>query len=438
MDMPRTEPPQYGRIVPATESEPAGERVAGRNGSGAGFAPEPPAHDREISLLDLLLVLAERRRLVLIVAIACTVLATIIVFLLPKEYTAKVLLLPPQHGNSIATELASQMGNLGSLAQLAGPSLGIKNPNDMYVALLKSQTVEDAMVKDYGLMQEYHKRYLSDARKKFEDYIDVDGSGKDGLIHISVEDRNPQRAAELANGYVAQFRLLSEHLAITEASQRRLFFQQQLEQAKDNLADAEVALKKTQETTGLIQLDAQARALIESAAVLRAQIAAKQVQIQAMSTFATDQNAQLIEAQQELDSLQAQLAKLGGSDQSPTSLIVPKGKVPEAGLEYVRRLRDVKYYETVFDILARQYEIAKLDEAKEGAIIQVVDPAIPPDRKSFPPRALIVAGSAVAGLFLGFLLAWAAEGWRSLNEDPGARARIDAIRSAVRRRQPGK
>jgi len=433
-DMPKSEPPQYGRIVPATESENASESFAGRNGSGAAFVSEPPAHDREISLLDLLVVLAERRRLVLSVAIACTVLAAITVFLLPKEYTAKVLLLPPQHNNSIATELASQMGGLGSLAQLAGPGLGIRNPNDMYVALLKSQTVEDAMVKDYGLMQEYHKRYLSDARKKFEDYTDVDGSGKDGLIHISVEDRNPQRAAELANGYVAQFRLLSEHLAITEASQRRLFFQQQLEQAKDNLADAEVALKKTEETTGLIQLDAQARALIESAAMLRAQITAKQVQIQAMSTFATGQNAQLIEAQQELDSLQAQLAKLGGSDQSPTSLIVPKGKVPEAGLEYVRRLRDVKYYETVFDILARQYEIAKLDEAKEGAIIQVVDPAIPPDRKSFPPRALIIICAAIFGVLLGCGVVFASCAVKRMVADPTSSAKLVRMRSAFRRR----
>lgn len=433
MDMPGSEPPQYGRIAAAPESEPADEHLSERNGSGAASLPEPTTQEREISLLDVLVLVAERKWTVLRVAGVCTLLATIIVFLLPKEYTAKVLLLPPQHSNSIATELASEMGNLGSLAQLAAPGLGIKNPNDMYVALLKSRTVEDAMVKDYGLMQEYHKRYLSEARKKFEHYTDVDGSGKDGLIHISIEDRNPQRAAELANGYVAQFRLLSEHLAITEASQRRLFFQQQLEQAKDNLADAEVALKKTQETTGLIQLDAQARALIESAAMLRAQITAKQVQIQAMSTFATGQNAQLVEAQQELASLQAQLAQLGGSDQSPTSLIVPKGKVPEAGLEYVRRLRDVKYYETVFDILARQYEIAKLDEAKEGAIIQVVDPAIPPDRKSFPPRALIILLSAIGGLLLGILVAFAGSAWERAKGDPETSAKIDAILNAVHR-----
>ena len=161
-----------------------------------------------------------------------------------------------------------------------------------------------------------------------------------------------------------EFRELSKHLAFTEAQQRAAFFQQQLEESKDNLANAEEALKRTEQTTGLIQLDSQAKALIESAAELRAQIAAKEVQIQAMQTYATGENAQVIQAQQELESMRGQLAQLGGSDESANSLIVPKGKVPEAGLEYVRKLRDVKYYETIFDILARQFEIAKLDEAK--------------------------------------------------------------------------
>ena len=214
------------------------------------------------------------------------------------------------------------------------------------------------MVQHFGLMQEYRTQYLSDARKKFEHHVTVDGSGKDGLIHISVEDWSPNRAAELANGYVDQFRKLSEHLAITEASQRRLFFEQQLELAKNNLADAEEALKRTEQTTGLIQLDSQTRVLIASAASLRAEIAAKEVQIQAMQTYATDENAQYLEAQKELDGLRAQLAKLGGSEAGQDeNLIVPKGKVPEAGLQYVRKLRDVKYYETIFDILARQFEM---------------------------------------------------------------------------------
>jgi tyrosine-protein kinase Etk/Wzc len=379
----------------------------------------------EISLLDLLIVLAERKRLIFYITAIFALLAIAISLLLPVRYTATATLLTPQQNTSIGVALASQLGSLGGVAALAGGGLGLKNPNDMFVGMLRSRTVEDAMVQHFELMQEYHKRYPSDARKAFENYSDVDGSGKDGLIRVSVEDRDPVRAAKLANGYVDQFRNLSQHLAITEASQRRLFFEQELEQAKDNLANAEEALKATEQKTGLIQLDSQARALIESAATLRAQITAREVQIQGMQTYATGENAQLIQAQRELDSLRAQLAKLGGSESSTGGeLIVPKGLVPEAGLEYARKLRDVKYNETIFDILARQFELAKLDEAKQGALIQVVDPAVPPDRRSFPKRGLIVIGATFAGFLTGicFVLASAAMG--GLKSVPAIHAKL--------------
>jgi uncharacterized protein involved in exopolysaccharide biosynthesis len=320
------------------------------------------------------------------------------------------------------------------MAALAGGSLGIKNPNDLFVAMLKSRTVEDAMVQRYDLMKEYRERYLSDARKQFEKHATVDGSGKDGMIHISVEARGPNRAAELANGYVEQFRSLSEHLAITEASQRRLFFQKELEQAKNNLASAEEALKETQQKTGLIQLDSQSRALIESAATLRAEIAAREVQIQGMQTYATSENAQLVQAQRELEGLKSQLAKLGGSGNDDTDeFIVPKGKVPQAGIEYIRRIRDVKYNETIFEILARQFEIAKLDEAKQGALIQVVDPAIPPDRRSFPRRALIVIGATFVGLFIGIFVSLLQAGLGRLKEDPDTRNKLAYLRGVIQK-----
>ena len=389
-------------------------------------------HGDEISLLDLLTVLAERKHVILWIAVSFAVVAIIVSLLLPKRYTASVTLLPPQQNLSMGSAIASQLGNLGGMAALAGGGLGLKNPNDMYVAMLKSRTVEDGMIQNFGLMQEYREKYLSDTRRAFEKHATVDGNGKDGLIHISIEDRDPTRAATLANGYVDQYRKLSEHLAITEASQRRLFFEKQLEQAKDNLADAEEALKLTQQKTGLIQLDSQARALIESAASLRAQIAAKEVQIQSMRTFATSENSQLIQTQQELEGLRAQLGKLGGSgDSADAGLMVPKGRVPEAGLEYVRKLRDVKYNETIFEILARQFEIAKLDEAKEGSLVQVVDAAIPPDKKSSPKRALIVIISTVAGIFIGAFVVLLQAVLQRLRESPETALKLSLLRRAL-------
>jgi len=388
--------------------------------------------DDEVSLLDLLIILARSKWFVIRITIGLGLTALIISLFLPKRYTALTTVLPPQQNSSLSSALMSQIGNLGSLGALAGSSMGLKNPNDMYVAMFKSRTVEDAMIQRFDLMKEYRQKYMSTARKAFESHATVDSGTKDNLIHISVEDKDPKRAAEMANAYVEEYRELSQHLAISEASQRRLFFEQQLEQAKDNLANAEEALKETQQKTGMIQLDSQARALIESAAGLRAQITAKEVQLQGMRTYGTSENADVVQTQQELESLRTQLAKLGGNaDDSSAGLIMPKGQVPQAGIEYVRKLRDVKYNETIFEILARQFEMAKLDEAKEGALIQVVDPAIVPDYKSSPKRGLITIAAAVAGLFIGIFVVLFREGLGRLRQNPEQRERLDILRKAI-------
>jgi uncharacterized protein involved in exopolysaccharide biosynthesis len=399
--------------------------------AGAPDSARAGAQDDETSLLDLLIVLAGCRRLIFWVTASFAILSIVVSFVLPVRYTASVTLLPPPQSSTVSSQLAAQLSSLSSIVQMAGGGSSLlKNPNDMYVAMLKSRTVEDAMVNRFGLMQEYHKKYLSDARKAFARRADVDGSGKDGLIHIAVEDRDPNRAAAMANGYVDQFRELSQKLAITEAQQRRLFFENQWKQANQNLADAEEALKETEQKTGLIELDSQARALIESAAALRAQITFKEVQIQGMQTYATGENAQLIEAAQELAGLRTQLAKLGGSGDNPGGIIVPKGQMTVAGMEYVRRLRDVKYYETIFEILARQFELAKLDEAREGAIIQVVDPAIPPDHRSFPKRWLIVVCATAAGFMIGVVLGFLQAAYQRMTGDSAAGAKLAQLRDS--------
>jgi uncharacterized protein involved in exopolysaccharide biosynthesis len=230
----------------------------------------------------------------------------------------------------------------------------------------------------------------------------------------------------MANAYIEEYRKFSAHLAITEASQRRLFFEQQLEQAKNNLTAAEEALKATQQK-GVIQLDSQAKALIESVTALRAQIAAKEVQIRSMSLSETPNNPDLILAREQLRALQNQLKELGGSQADPDSdLIVPRGKIPEAGMEYVRKLRDVKYNELIFELLAKQFEAAKLDEAHEGSMIQVVDPAVVPDRKSFPKLSIIVPAATLGWMLVAVFWVLFQEGIRRGRSHPenGERFRI--------------
>lgn len=396
----------------------------------------PSPTGTEVSLLGILVLLVERKRFIMRLVLGAAVLATVVSFLLPVRYEAKIVLLPPQQNSSMGSALLGQLGNLGSLASLAGGSLGIKNPADMYVSLLTSRTVEDAMIQRFGLMAEYHEKRMSDARREFEHRTTAVVGTKDGLIRISVEDRDPKRAAELANGFVEEFRKLSASLAITEAARRRLFFEQQLQQAKDNLTTAEEAMRKTQQSTGVLQIDSQARSLIESAAVLRAQVVAKQVQIQSMRSFAAEDNPSLILARQELAALQAQLEQLAGSQHDTGSDInLSKGRVTESGMEYLRRYRDLKYNETVFELLAKEFEVAKLDEAREGAIIQVVDPAVPPDKKSFPPRLLIVIAVTIFAFFVAAFWILLQKGMARTFELPENQRRLEAIKERWKEKQ---
>jgi uncharacterized protein involved in exopolysaccharide biosynthesis len=391
--------------------------------------------EEDISLLDILIVIVQNRRLILKIAAYTVAIGVIVSLLLPIQYMATTSILPPQQTSSAGSALMAQLGGLSSMASLTGGGLGLKNANDLQVAMLKSRTVEDAMLDRFHLIELFRVKQRSDARKKLESVVDIDNGAKDGLIRLSVTDRNPQRAAEMANGYVEEFKRLSANLAVTEASQRRLFFEQQLAQAKDNLANAEEDLKKTGLKTGLIQLDSQTRATIELVAELRGEIAAKEVQINAMRSFATGENPELQMAEQQLAGLRSQAEKMGAASEGASNALIPKGGMQEAGVEYIRKLRDVKYFETIFDLLARQYEIAKVDEARQGATVQVVDRAIVPDRRSSPKRTLIVLGAAVLGLFLGVVWAFAREGLARLSNNPAEHERLELLKESI---SPGK
>jgi tyrosine-protein kinase Etk/Wzc len=397
--------------------------------------------ESEVSVLGILALLAGHKRLILFAVVGAALLSTVVAFLLPVRYEANIVMMPPQQNSSIGSTLgqlgsAGSLGSLAPLASLASGGLGIKNPTDMYVSLLTSRTVEDALIQRFGLMAEYREKRLSDARRELENRTIAVAGAKDGLIRISVEDRDPRRAAELANGYVEEFRKLSASLAITEAARRRLFFQQQLQEAKDNLSVAEEAMRATQQSTGVLQIDSQARSLIESAAILRGQVVAKQVQIQSMRSFAAEDNPRLVLAKQELAALQAQLDRLAGSKPDAGSdIILSKGRVTGSGVEYMRRFRDLKYHETVFELLAKQFEIAKLDEAREGSIIQVVDTAVAPDKRSSPHRILIVVSVTILAFFMAAFCVVLRESMARAFELPENRERLDSIKERWKGKQ---
>jgi tyrosine-protein kinase Etk/Wzc len=361
------------------------------------------------ALRSLLQMALRRRKLVVVEAAVLILCVSLVAILSPNLYTATVAIMPPQGGSSSAAMLA-QLGNLGALASMGGGALGVKNPNDMQVALLKSRTTEYAMVERFQLQAEYHKRYVSSARARWEKMTSIDSGLKDGLIRLSVTDSDPQRAAELANGWVEEYRRVTAKLALTEAAQRRMFFEREVNGERDELERAEDNLKDTEDRTGVLELDGQARALIASAALLRAQIAAKQVEIRAMREFATSENPDMARAEQELSGMEGQLTAMNvDSDHATGDLIAPKGKVTQTGLEYARALREEKFHEAMYELLTRQYEVARVDEARQGSIVQVVDPAIPPDRPGSYYRLWIFLAGLVLALPLALLTAWVVE-----------------------------
>jgi len=397
-----------------------------------GAPQSSPTDEDEISLLDLVIVLAKQKRIVLGFPAFIAIASAIIVFLLPNVYTGTARIVPPQQSASAASALLNQLGGaMGGVAGASGGALGIRNPSDLYVGMLKSRTVADNLISRFELGKVYDEEHLSDTRKRLEKETTI-AAGRDGIITIEVDDESPKRAADLANAYVDELRKLTKVLAVTEASQRRLFFEQQLLQAKDNLTAAEIIARQGLQKGGIAQVDAQGRSMVEVTARLRAQISVKEVQLGAMRTFAAEGNPELQRTQEELQSLRRELSRVEGS--SPIAAIGKGDPSSNRGLDNLGRLRDVKYHEFLYEFLAKQYELAKIDEAKDATVVQVMDKAIEPDRKSKPKRALIVALSTLMALFLSIGWAFAREASARAKADPEQASRLKVLSSYFRRK----
>jgi len=393
--------------------------IDGENGSGSG-----------IDLIELLLILSRKKAAILKFTLAAAVVAAIVSLLLPRMYTATSTILPPQQSQSALTAM---LGQLSTVAGLNESDLGLKNPADLFIAMLNSRTIADRLISRFDLRKVYWVKRYQDARKKLESrsYIIAE---REGLISVSVADRDPQRAADLANGYVEELHAMNSYLAVSEAAQRRIFYQQKLDAEREELALSELALKKAQEKSGLLQPDAQARAIIQSAADMRAQVALHEVQVQAMRTYATPGNPDLRRAEEELAGLRAELAKLerntGEIGNGNTEL--PTRQLPQAELEYIRRARDLKYHEALYDFLSKQLEAARLDEAKDAVVVQVVDRAVVPERKSSPHRILIVLMTAIAAFIVSCVGVLLAEIVRRKQQDPQDRERLALLRNSLK------
>lgn len=369
---------------------------------------------------DVLTWIGHAKLPIALVTVAAAIVGVVVALVLPPIFTARATLLPP--GSQQQSSSAAALAALGSLGGLGG-GLGAKTPDELYVALLKSDSVQRALVARFDLAARWRMTDYDQLRRAFASFVRIAADKKSGLISIEVDDQEAAFAARLANAYPEEIAHLMARLAVSEAQARRVFFEQQLKETKERLVAAEVGLRKVQESSGVIVLDKQAEALILGAAQVRAQIAEREVTLSVLRRSATAQNPDVQRLTAEVTALRGELARMesskDGDRTSPFDL--PVSKLSEAGIEYVRARRELKLQETLLESMIRQYEVAKLDEAKEGQVLQVVDVAQPPDRKSKPARTVIVLGSALAGALL--TCGWAV--WRGYRRvlreaDPGS------------------
>jgi capsule polysaccharide export protein KpsE/RkpR len=372
----------------------------------------------EPDVFDVLLPAAQHWRLLIFGPLIGGVVAFAATFAVSETFASRAMFLPPQQQQSTA---ASALAQLGALSGLAGISslAGTKNPTEQYVALLQSATISDRMVDRFGLMKVYDVDYRFRAREELAKNVRFVVGKKDGLVSIEVEDESPQRASDMANQYVDELRRVTGELAITEAQQRRLFFENQLTQTKDRLTAAQQSLSSSGFSQGALRADARASA--EGYAKLRAEVTSAEVRLQTLRRNLADSTPEVQQAVTALSTLRSQLGRL----EQTADL--------SGGPDYITKYREFKYQETLFELFARQYELARVDESREGSLIQVVDAAKPAEWKSRPKRAVIAAVAALATLLLLFGFVQLRHWWREAAMDPERAAKVARIRAALRR-----
>ena len=381
----------------------------------------------EINLLDLLIVLVKRKGLIIGITLGIALITAIVSFTMTPIYKAETKILPPQQGSSSMTsQLLSQ---LGGAASFIGGTVGVKSSNDLYIAILKSRPILDNIIDKFKLMELHKAKSREDTRKALIGVLKMQDDKKSGIVSVGIEGKDPKMAADIANAFVDELREYNKRLALTEASQRRLFFEEQLKDVKEGLIKSEEGMKGFQEKTGAFKIDDQAKAAIEGIVQLRALIAEKEIQIRVMKTYATSHNPDIQKLEEELKGLREHLSILEakGSGGNP-DVILSTGRIPALGTEYIRKMREFKYKEALYEIMAKQYEMARLDEAKDAPIIQVIEKAIPPEKRIKPNRSQMVMIATVAGFFFSVFAAFLMEFIEKSSADPKTREGIKRLR----------
>ncbi|GAB7026191.1 GumC family protein [Geotalea toluenoxydans] len=384
--------------------------------------------EEEINLLDLLRVIVRRKKLIIKICVTAVVLSVAYSLTLPNIYTATARVLPPQKEGGGG--ISALLGQVGGLAGLAGGALG--GSSDLYLGILKSRSVADAVIKKLDLQKKFECKNIDEARQALARVVKTQ-AGKDGIITITADNKDAVLAATLANTMVAELGNRSVQLNLTKAGSERVFLEKRLDLVKDDLAKAENSLRDFQQKNKMLKVDSQAAATIEGIAQIRAEIVAKEVQLASLKSFQTDESPDVQLLKTSIAKLRNQMGSFSGNGAG--DVIPAVGNVPNLGLEYARRLRELKTQEAIFEQLKKQYEVAKYNEAKDSSSVQVLDDAVVPAKKSKPKRSLIVLLSAVTAFFASIFIVFIQEYFDKMSDDD--RGRWNEIKSSLmlRRRQ---
>jgi tyrosine-protein kinase Etk/Wzc len=420
-----------------------------------------PAHnqrsdDDEINLMDIMLVIAKYNRFIIAFTAVAIVLALIYVLVVPYSYTARTVILPPQTKSD--SSMGALVGNLGGLNAMPGAgALGLKNPSDMYLGMLKSRTVADRVIAKLDLQQHYKTKTMTKTREvlKFASNI---SAGKDGFITVEYTHKDPVMAANIANAYIRELDALNSILAVTEAAKRRLFYEKQIKETSVSLSQAEAAMKQTQRKTGWYEfggfdlamasagsggsgggLVAQGAARVNSSVIMkaeeiRAQITLKELDLASKRAYMTEQNPQYVSSLATLAALKANLTKLeGGANALGADVKVPVSQLSDIGFAYIHQMRDLKYKQSLLELYSKQFEMAKMDEAKESPLVQVVDKAVPPEERSSPKRAQMMVIATLLALVISIMLAFIMDALDSAKQKPESVERLNLLRRYLQR-----
>lgn len=356
-----------------------------------------------VNLYDYWMVIVRRRKMIAWAGALAFVISVVISLLIPKSYVSTTSVMPPQQESSINGALGSAVP--GSLTGLASSFIGESSTTDLWVGVLRSRTVKDGIIERFKLREEYGKSTLEDTRKTLDKKVSIELSDED-IVSVSVEDRDPGRASEIANAFIEELDRMNKTVVMTSGQRMRAFAEKRLAEAKAELSKTEEALRGFQEKNKAVQLDAQSQAIIESAGILKGQLMAKEVALETLLSYAAPTHPQVDLLRSEIKGLQVRLREIETGRPGRRDIFMPTDTIPELSFQYARLLRDAKIQETLFDLLTQQYEMARMQEAKDSPTVQVLDIAKPPDKKARPKRALMVALSTFSALSFAVFFAF--------------------------------